>query len=99
MLLIPSAVAFASRRDAVPDALEAALDREIAALQASIRRANQTGELHPQRDASQTAFELHSILINTHALFQVKRDPVVFDRAQLAIHRLLGQPKGQARTT
>lgn len=91
--LIPSAVEFASRPGPVPKALAEALDREIAVLEISIRRANETGELRPERDATQTAFELHSILMNTHAFFQVKHDPAVFDRARAAIHRLLEAPR------
>jgi len=90
--LITSAVEFASRRGAVREALEAGLDRELAALEASIDHANATGDLRPERDASQTAFELHSILMNAHALFQVKKDPAVFKRARAAIHRLVGEP-------
>lgn len=93
--LITSAVEFASRRGAVREALEAALDREIAALETSIHRANETGQLRPERDARQTAFELHSILMNTHALFQVKGDPAVFEHARAAIQRLVGDLDGR----
>lgn len=85
---------FASRQGAVREALKAALDRDIAALETSIHRANETGELRPERDASQTAFELLSILMNAHALFQVKGDPVVFERARAAIHGLVGELDG-----
>ncbi len=92
--LVVSAVEFATRQGPVTAALAAAIDREITALQESIQRANETGELRPGRDPSQTAFELHSILTNTHALFQVKRDPAVFDRARAAIHKLLGTLHG-----
>ncbi len=93
--LIVSAVEFASRRGAVSKALEAALDRERAALEASIRRANETDELQPEIDPRQTAFELHSILMNTHALFQVKGDPAVFEHARAAIDRLVGDLDGR----
>ncbi len=89
--LIVSAVEFATRQGPVAAALTEALDREIAVLETAVEAANQTGELHPQRDPGQTAFELHSILMNTHALSQVKRDPAVFDRARTAIHTLLGE--------
>ena len=88
--LITSAVAFASRSVSVPDALAAGIGRELDVLEAAIERANQTGELNPRRDPGQTAFELHSILMNAHGLFQVTADPIVFGRARTAIHRLLG---------
>lgn len=96
--LITSAVEFASRPGPVTKALADALDREIAVLEISIRRAHETGELHLERDVSQTAFELHSILMNAHALFQVKHDPIVFDRARAAIDRLLEDSRGGAAT-
>lgn len=70
--VITSSVEFASRRGRVRDALEAAVDREIAVLETAIRRANETGEARIE-DASQTAFELHSILMEGHALFQLSR--------------------------
>ncbi len=95
--LITSAVEFASRQGPVTEALADALDRAVAVLEASIQHANETGELHPGNDPHQTAFELHSILMNTHALFQIKHDPAVFDRARAAIHRLLGQPDGPGK--
>lgn len=93
--IITSAVEFASRRGAVSVALATALAREIAALETTIQRANEAGELRPVRDARQTAFELHSILMNAHAFFQVRRDPAVFDRARAAIVRLVGELDGR----
>ncbi|MCA1697697.1 MAG: TetR/AcrR family transcriptional regulator [Actinobacteria bacterium] len=92
--LITSAVEFVSRPGPVARALVDALDRELAVLETAIHRATQTGELRLQRDARQTAFELHAILMNTHALFQIKQDPAVFDKARAAIHRLIGQCDG-----
>jgi AcrR family transcriptional regulator len=88
--VITSSVEFASRRGRVRDALEAAIDKEIAVLEAAIRRASETGEVRTELDASQTAFELHSILMEAHALFQLKQDPTVFERARAAINRLVG---------
>jgi len=87
--LIVAAVEFAGRRGPVRDALEDALDQEIAVLEAAIRRANKSGELRATRDARQTAFELHSILINAHAIFQVKADHAVFKRARTAFRERL----------
>jgi AcrR family transcriptional regulator len=91
-LLITAAVEFAGRRGPVRDALEAGIDREIAALEAAVQRANETGEVRPERDVSQTAFELHSILMNANALFQVKRDPESFEWARAAIRGVLNNP-------
>ncbi len=93
--VIVSAVEFSSRGGAVCEALAALLDRDIDALETSIHRASETGELGSERDASQTAFELHSILLNANALFQVKGDPAVFELARAAIRRLVGELDGR----
>ncbi|HVF78933.1 MAG TPA: TetR/AcrR family transcriptional regulator [Solirubrobacteraceae bacterium] len=87
---IVAAVEFASRAGAVRDALEQHVDQEIAALETAVRGATESGETRRSNDAAQTAFELHAILMNTHALFQLKDDPVVFDQARTAIDNLLG---------
>jgi len=88
--VLTSAVDFASRPGPVRDALEAAVDREITVLETAIHRANETGGLRPQREAIQTAFELHSIMLGANALFQLKEDPALFERARATIHRLIG---------
>ena len=87
--LITSAVEFAGRPGAVRETLAAALDKEIAVLERAIDRAKAAGEVRAEQATSQTAFELHAILMNSHALFQVKRDPAVFDRARAAIGSVL----------
>ncbi len=87
--LIVSAVEFAGRAGPVREALEAALDREIAALETTIRHGKQTGEVRATTDASQAAFELHSILMNANAMFQIKGDPAVFEHARVAIRKLV----------
>jgi len=87
--LIVGAVEFAGRPGSVRDALASAIDREIGALETAIQRANETGELSPEKDAKQTAFELHAILMNAHALFQITRDPEVFQRARVAIQGVI----------
>jgi len=41
-------------------------------------------------DERQIAFEVHSILMSAHALFQITQDPAVFTNARTAIGRLVG---------
>ncbi len=88
--MIISAVEFAQRSGPVPQALAAAVDREIAVLETTVARAMETGDLDADADAPLTAFELHCILTNTHALFQIRRDRAVFDRARASIQRIVG---------
>ncbi len=92
--VLTAAVDHASRPGPVRDALEAAVDREIMVLETAIHRANEAGELSPPRDATQTAFELHSIMLGANALFQLKEDPALFERARATIHRLVGDRDG-----
>lgn len=96
---VVSATEFASRQDAVCKALASAVDRQVAALEAAVRHAGEHGELDAPRDATRTAFGLFSILVNADALFQIREDPVIFERARAAIVELLGHPHGPAAAT
>jgi AcrR family transcriptional regulator len=87
---IVAAVEFADRHGAVRDSLQHHVEQEIAALETAVRRATDSGEVRRSSDATQIAFELHSILMNTHALFQIKNDRTVFAQARAAIDDLLG---------
>lgn len=75
----------------VHDALARALEDEIAALEAAVRVANESGELPADRDPSRTAFALHSILVNANSIFVARGDRGVFDDARVTIGELLDQ--------
>ena len=87
--IITSAVEFAHSRGPVREALGAALAAEVALLEGAICEAIDSGELHPRDDVEQAAFELHSILMEAHALFQVADDAAVFPTARAAFERVL----------
>jgi len=91
-----SAAEFASRQDAVSEALAQAVERQIAAIERTVRRASKGGELEIVTSPSQTAFGLFSLLVNSDALFHLREDPIVFDRARVAIGEFLDQ-RGDAR--
>jgi AcrR family transcriptional regulator len=94
-----SAVEFAGLGGPVRDALAHAVKRQTAALETAVRAANESGELSDARDARETAFALHSILVNANSLFIVHGDPSVFDDARATIADLLGahrRPGGRA---
>lgn len=84
-----SAVEFAYREDAVSDALHSAVGKQTAALEAAVRRANESGELLTRKDPSQTAFVLFSTLVSTEHLFHLHGDPEVFERARATIRAVL----------
>jgi len=94
-----SAVELADRQDAVSKALVDAIDRQLAALEAAVRSAIESGELPARKDPGQTAFALHSVLVNADSLFQVRHDKAVFDGARATIGGLLAEPPRPRRST
>ena len=84
-----SAVELADRQDAVSKALADAVDRQTTALEAAVRSAIESGELAARKDPGQTAFALHSVLVNAESLFHVRHDKAVFHGARAAIGELL----------
>ncbi len=94
-----SAVELADRQDAVSKALADAVDRQLAALETAISSAIEGGEVPAGKDPRQTAFALHSVLVNTDALFKVRRDRALFDGARATIAELLGPPPGSGRSS
>ena len=87
-----SAVEFAGLEGPVRDALADALERQTGALESAVRAADESGELRTRKDPRETAFALHSILVNANSLFIVHGDPRVFDHARATIRDLLGEP-------
>ncbi len=96
-----SAVELADRQDAVSNALADAVDRQVAALEAAVRSAIASGELPARKNPGQTAFALHSVLVNADSLFQVRHDKSVFEGARAMIGELLAPPprSGQSSST
>ena len=88
-----SAVEFAGLHGPVRDALADALERQTGALEAAVQAANESGELLTRREPRETAFALHSVLVNANSLFIVHGDPRVFDHARATIANLLGEPR------
>jgi len=69
------------------------LERQTSALESAVRAANESGELRVRKEPRETAFALHSILVNANSLFIVHGDPRVFDHARATIGDLLGEPR------
>lgn len=94
-LFLHQAVEFSSRPGPVREALTRGVARQIHAIDQQVSATTQPrGRL--RRDASEVAFELHSIVINADALFQIQHDPAVFDRARAAIRVLCPDPSKPA---
>jgi AcrR family transcriptional regulator len=88
-LFITAGIEFANRNGAVHDALAAAIERQLTALQRAVTRAQDEGRLSAEIDAGQLTFELHAILTAGNQRFRITRDPAAFAHARTAIQRLL----------
>jgi AcrR family transcriptional regulator len=86
--LVTAGTEFANRDGPVHDALAAAIDLQLAALQDAAARAFASRML-PDVDAAQIAFELHAILTAGNQHFRITRDPTAFAYARTAISRIL----------
>lgn len=81
-------VEFANRDCAVREALAAAIQRQLSALENAVARAH-ASRLVVDGDARQLAFELHAILTAGNQRFRISRDPSAFAQARIAVARLL----------
>jgi AcrR family transcriptional regulator len=88
-LFITAGIEFANRDGAVHDALAAAIERQLTALQRAVTRARAEGRLPAQTDAGQITFELHAVLAAGNQHFRISRDPAAFTHARTATQRLL----------
>jgi AcrR family transcriptional regulator len=88
-LFATAAMEFANRDGAVHDALAAAIDRQIAALERAVALARDGGRLPAHADPRQLGFELHAVLTAGNQHFRIRRDPLAFARSRSAIGRLL----------
>ncbi|MFP5364527.1 MAG: TetR family transcriptional regulator C-terminal domain-containing protein [Thermoleophilia bacterium] len=79
---------FANRDGRVHDALAAAIQRQLTALEQGVARAFAT-QLLTDADATQLAFELHAVLTAGNQRFRISRDHAAFAHARTAIRRLL----------
>lgn len=94
---VVSAVEFAAFEGPVRDALSAAVDRQVGALESALEEARERRELSGERDPRETAFAIHSILVNANSHFVMNGDSSVFDLARATIGDLLGEPLAPRR--
>jgi AcrR family transcriptional regulator len=84
---VTAGMEFANREGPVHDALAGAIDRQIATLEAALRRGDRATGAH----AAQLAFELHALLTAANHRFRISRDPAAFLHGRAAIRRVLDQ--------
>jgi AcrR family transcriptional regulator len=88
-LFVTAGMEFANRDGTVHDALAAAIDRQLAALEHAVARARDDGRLPAAVDAGQLAFELHALLTAGNQRFRISRDAAAFEHTRRATERLL----------
>jgi AcrR family transcriptional regulator len=91
-LFVTAGIEFANRDGAVHDAIAAAIERQLMALQRAVTRARDEGRLPAETDVSQLTFELHAVLTAGNQRFRISRNPAAFTHARTATQRLLLQP-------
>lgn len=85
-------IEFDSRLGPVRDRIASMMGEWLLALEAAIQDAQDAGELPPELDSEQIAFEINSIGLGANWAFQLYRDDAAFDRARRAIRERLSDP-------
>jgi AcrR family transcriptional regulator len=83
---VTAGMEFANREGPVHDALAAAIERQVGALEQALRREGTDGA-----DPAQVAFELHALLTAANHRYRISRDPAAFVHGRAAIRRRLAQ--------
>jgi AcrR family transcriptional regulator len=80
-----ASIEFDGRPGPVRDRIASAMAEWLLALEAAIQDAQDAGELGPELDSEQLAFEINSIGMGANWAFQLYGDEEAFERARLAI--------------
>jgi AcrR family transcriptional regulator len=80
---------FDGRPGAVRDAISAAMDDWIVALEKAVRLAKEEGHIDPGVDPAQLAFELNALFFGANFAMQLRHDSHALDRAEKAIEARL----------
>jgi AcrR family transcriptional regulator len=86
-----ASVEYDARPGALHDDVEAAVKRWLAVLEAEARKARDAGDLPPDRDPADVAFELHSLASGGSVAGRLIGDPAALDRVRAAMRRAIGR--------
>ena len=86
-VFVTAGMEFANREGPVHDALAAALERQIGAIEQALRSERGDGG-----DPAQLAFELCALVTGANHRFRISRDPAAFAQGRAAVARLLSRP-------
>ncbi len=94
-IFISGAVEFDDRPGPVRDALASSVQAWLAAFGRAVVQAQEAGDLHPEADARQVAFEIHGLILSLHYEHRFLKNPGALARANTGFTNLLaryGQP-------
>jgi AcrR family transcriptional regulator len=89
--LTTATIEYDARPGPLRDATAATMKRWLAALEHEAAAAIEAGELPPDTDPADVAFELNALAAAASYGFQLWRNPQVFDRARRSMRRALGR--------
>ncbi|MEX2196307.1 MAG: TetR/AcrR family transcriptional regulator [Thermoleophilaceae bacterium] len=90
--LTTASVEFDGRPGPVRDAIAATMRRWLALLERELQVAADAGEIAPDVDPADAAFELNALASGASTAFQLHGDPKALGRARRAMHRVLTAP-------
>ncbi len=93
--LSAASLEFDDRPGPVRDEVAATMQRWLWVLARDAEFAREAGDLPHDADPRQLAFELNATLMGANWAHRLLRDQAAFDRAQVAVDRLLGGSSGQ----
>ena len=87
-----ASVEYDARPGPLHDDVAAAVSRWLRVLEAEARHAKSAGDLPPDRDPADIAFELHSLASGGSVAGRLTGDPAALDRTRAAMRRAIGLP-------
>jgi AcrR family transcriptional regulator len=87
-----ASVEYDARPGPLHDDVAAAVSRWLRVLEAEARHATSAGDLPPDRDPADIAFELHSLASGGSVAGRLTGDPAALDRTRAAMRRAIGLP-------
>lgn len=97
-IFISGAVAFDDRPGPVRDALASSVNIWLAAVRRAVLQAREQGELRPDADSDQMAFEIHGLILALHYEARFLNNPGSIARAHAGFAHILAT-YGRARAT
>ena len=90
-IFISGAVEFDDRPGGVRDALASSVSTWLAALHRAVVQAKEEGQLQPEADEAQIAFEIHGLILAAHYEARFLKTPGATERANTGFENILAR--------